>query len=121
MADETQPNPDSAQAVQARIHEVAQMLRESRSLSPEMQAALAELLDELSATLKEPNAPPTEVTHLAESAAHLALALHEQRDEGIVAKAGERLQRAMLQAEAHAPTAVGLARGVVDALANIGI
>jgi Domain of unknown function (DUF4404) len=121
MSDQSEPNAGSAQAVQTRIHEVAKMLRNSRSLSPEVQAALAELLDELSATLKESKAPPTEVTHLAESAAHLAQALHDRHDEGLVAKAGERLRLAMLNAEEHAPTAVGLARRVVDALASIGI
>jgi hypothetical protein len=121
MSDELEPKPESVQAVQTHIHQLAQRIRGSRSVSPEVQAALAELLDELNATLKQPNAPPAEVTHLAESAAHLAQALHDQQDEGVVAKAGDRLRVAMLQAEAHAPTAVGLARGVIDALASIGI
>jgi len=121
MSDQLEPRGPSTQAVRTRIHEVAQTLRGSRSLSPEVQVALAELLDELSAMLKEPNAPPAEVAHLAESAAHLAQTLHDHRDEGLVAKARERLGMAMFQAEAHAPTAVGLARQVIDALANVGI
>ena len=121
MPDQLEPNAGTAQTVQARIHEVARLLRDSQSVSPQVQAALAELLDEMSATLKESKAPPAEVTHLAESAAHLARALHERHDEGLVARAGERLRLAMLQAEEDAPTAVGLARRVIDALASIGI
>jgi hypothetical protein len=108
-------------ATQARIHEVAQMLRNSRTVSRDVQLALAKLLDELSAEIKSPDAPASEVTHLAESAAHLAQTLHDQHDEGLVAKARDRLGDALFQAEAHAPNAVGLARGVIDALANIGI
>ncbi|HLW67127.1 MAG TPA: DUF4404 family protein [Gemmataceae bacterium] len=121
MPDEREPNAETTQTVQERIRELARLLRHSQSLSPPVQTALAELLDELSGTLRESEAPPAEVTHLAESATHLAQALHEQHDEGLVAKAGERLRLAMLQAEEHAPTAVGLARRVVDALASIGI
>jgi hypothetical protein len=121
MPDRLEPDAGSTAAVQMRIHEVAKLLRDSRSMSPEVQAALAELLDSLSTALKEPNSPPAEVTHLAESAAHLADALHRQHDEGFIARAGERLRLAMLQADEHAPTAVGLAQRVVDALANIGI
>jgi hypothetical protein len=121
MSDQPESGVPSAQAVQTRIHDVAQMPRGSRSLSPEVQNALAELLDELSTVLRAPNAPPAEVAHLAESAAHLAQTLHDHRDEGLVEKARERLGAALFQAEAHAPTAVGLARSVIDALANIGI
>jgi hypothetical protein len=86
-----------------------------------VQIALAELLDELSVAMKAPNRPPTEVAHLAESATQLAQALHDQHDEGLVAKARERLRAAMSQAELHAPNAVALVRTVVDALASIGI
>jgi hypothetical protein len=121
MSDQPEPTVPSIQAIQARIRDVAQTLRDSRSVSPELQTALAERLDELSSVLKEPNAPPAEVAHLAESAALLAQALHDRHDEGLLAKARERLGAAMFQAEAHAPTAVGLARGVINALANIGI
>jgi hypothetical protein len=86
-----------------------------------VQNALAELLDELSATIQASNGPPAEVAHLAETATQLAQTLHHQHDQGLVAKARERLGAAALRAETLAPNAVALARGVVDALAGIGI
>ncbi len=89
MPDQPESGVPSAQAMQTRIHDVAQMLRNSRSVSRDVQDALAELLDELSVVLKTPNAPPAGM--------------------------------ALIQAETHAPIAVGLARRVIDALADIGI
>ena len=121
MADQPEPMVESTQSVQTRLHSVADLLRGSPTVSREVRIALADLLDELCAATKAPDAPPAAIAHLAESAAHLAEALHHQRDSGLVATARERLEAAILRTEAHAPNAVGLARGVVDALANIGI
>jgi hypothetical protein len=121
VSDNPSSNLLSVMDVQGRLHEVARLLRESGSLDAASQRALAELVDELSRSLQAGNVPPTEVAHLADSTAHLAEALHHQHDTGIVGKARERLEGAVVQAEAHAPLAVGLARRVLDALANIGI
>jgi Domain of unknown function (DUF4404) len=121
MAEQLEPLVESTQAVQTRLHDVADLLRGSATVSREVRIALAELLDELSAAVKAPNGSPAAVAHLAESAAHLAETLHHQHDGGLVATARKRLGEAILKAEAHAPNAVGLARGVVDSLANIGI
>jgi Domain of unknown function (DUF4404) len=121
MATQPESGVPNTRAVETRIHDAAQSLRGSRSVGPEVKNALAELLDELSVLLRAPNAPTQEVAQLAESAAHLAQALHNERDEGIVEKARERLGEAVFHAESHAPTAVALARSVIDALANIGI
>jgi hypothetical protein len=121
MSDHPESAPPTVQAIQTRIHDVAQMLRGSHTVSQEVQIALAELLDELSTAIKAPNGPPKEVAHLAESAALLAQTLHDQHDRGLVAKARERLKAAMSQAESHAPNAVALVRTVVDGLASIGI
>jgi Domain of unknown function (DUF4404) len=121
MADQLEPMAEPTQAIQTRLHNVADLLRGSATVSREVQIALAELLDELSTAINAPNGPPAAVAHLAESAAHLAETLHHQHDSGLVATARKRLGEAILRAESHAPNAVGLARGVVDALANIGI
>jgi Domain of unknown function (DUF4404) len=121
MSDQPESKVSSAQAVQTQIHDVAQILRGSQTVSRDVQIALAELLDELSTAIKATSVPPAEVVHLAKSAAQLAQTLHDQQDEGLVAKARERLGTAMFQAESHAPNAVALARGVIDALASIGI
>jgi len=121
MPDTPESNTPSVQEVQARLHEVARMLQQSGSLDPEARQVLAELVDELGGALRASNAPPAEVAHLAESAAHLAESLHYQRERGILASAQDRLNAAVLQAEANAPVAAGLARRLLDALGNIGI
>ena len=121
MSDQPESGVAPVQAMLTRVHDVAQLLRDSPSVSREVQSALAELLDELSAALKAPNTPPAEVAQLAESAAHLTEILHDQPDEGVLEKARDRLGSALIRAEDHAPIAVGLARRVIDALANIGI
>ncbi len=107
--------------VQARLHEVARMLRGSSSLDSEARPFLAELVDELGATLTASNAPPAELARLAESAAHLAEALHHQHDQGFLGNARDRLNSALIQAESKAPLAAGVARRLLDAIANLGI
>lgn len=121
MSNEAQGATPSVAEVRKRLHDVAQMLRESRPIDPAVHRALAELLDELSTALAAPNAPPAEVAKLADSTAYLAQSLHEQHDRGILERAREGVGVAMMQAEGHAPIAVGLARSLLDALANIGI
>src|SRR5262245_52500872 len=121
MSDTPDSNPPSVSDVQGRLREVAQLLRQSSSLDTASQRALAELVDELSRSLQSGNVPPAEVAHLADSTAHLAESLHHQHDTGLLGKARERLEGAVAQAEARVPVAVGLARRVLDALANIGI
>ncbi len=69
MSNDTQGATPSVPEVRKRLHDVAQMLRESRPIDPEVHRALAELLDELSAALAAPDAPPAEVAKLAETSA----------------------------------------------------
>jgi hypothetical protein len=121
MPETPAPNPPSVPEIQARLRNVARSLREAGSADAEAQHALADLVDELDRALAGGTMPPAEVARLAESTAHLAEALHHQRDAGVLSKARNRLERAMLNAEAHAPLAVGLARRLMEALANIGI
>jgi hypothetical protein len=111
----------SVPELKARLHAIAQRLRQPGPVDPEAQRALAELVDELSASLGSADVPPAEVAHLAESTAHLAESLHHRHNPGLVGNARDRLEQAALNAEARAPLAVGLARRLLDALANIGI
>jgi hypothetical protein len=111
------PGPSPAQAC---LHVIAELLRNPRPLTPEVRTALADLLDEFGGSLAPAAVPPAEVQHLAESTAHLARALHK-KDPGYLASARDRLEQAVLAAEAQAPTAANLARRLLDALANIGI
>jgi hypothetical protein len=121
MSDTPEPSAPAVSAIQARLQDVARLLRKSSSLDPEAQRALAELVAELSKTLEKAPVPPTEVAHLAESTAHLAEALHHQNDRGMLGAARDRLERAVIRAEIRSPLAVGLARRLLDALANIGV
>jgi hypothetical protein len=117
MADNATPLPE----VQQRLHEVARLLRESRQVDPDSRKILAELVDELSEALRSSQVPPEEVAVLAGTTAHLAEALHHRPVPGWLGQVRDRFEEAALRAEARAPVAVGLARRLLDALANIGI
>jgi hypothetical protein len=107
--------------VQASLHAIAQALRAGQPLDAEARQALAELVDELGNALNSAAVPSAEVDHLAGSTAHLVQALQQRHDAGRLASARGRLERAILAAEAQAPFLAGLARRVLDALANVGI
>jgi hypothetical protein len=120
MLDIPESSGPSVSEIQSRLHAVAAMLRESRTIDAESQRLLAELVDELSSALHSARVPTTEVAHIAESTAHLADSLHQQHDQGVLASARERLETALLDAESRS-NIVALARRLLDALANIGI
>jgi hypothetical protein len=107
--------------IQASLHTIAEILRDPHPLSPEARKALAELMDELGALLATPSVPAEALGHLAQSTAHLVQVTHRRADAGLVAAARDRLEQAILGAESQAPLAAGIARRVLDALANIGI
>jgi hypothetical protein len=115
------PEPALPASVQASLHAVAEVLRDPHPLQPEAREALAALVDELGNLLAAPDAPPDALRHLAESTAHLAQAVHRGEGEGMLSAARDRLEQAILGVEAHAPVTAGVARRVLDALANIGI
>ena len=69
----------------------------------------------------DPHAPTVQAEHLAESSTHLVEALHRRHHAGLIAAAKERLEEAASRAEAEAPVATGLARRLIDTLANMGI
>lgn len=114
-----QPPPSAAQ-VQTNLHDLARLLRQAHHLDPAVQQALAELVDELGRAL-DPGVSSAEITHLAASAAQLAHALHQRHDSGLLTAAKERLESAARRAEAKAPLATGIARRLIDTLANLGI
>ncbi len=107
--------------IQARLHEVARLLRQPGTIEPESKRVLAELVDELSKVLDTPSLPPAEVTHLAESTIHLVEALQLQHQRELHVSLRDRLERAVINAEVHSPVLVGLARRLLDALADVGI
>lgn len=118
---ETRPvGPEPAAAIRERLLECARLLRSTRHLDPEAQAAVAEVLAELatSVDLSDPDVPAEE---LAESSAHLARALQAPHDEGLLTSARHRFEEVAARAEAEAPVTAGVVRRLVDALSGIGI
>ena len=67
------------------------------------------------------SAPSAEGSHLADSTAHLARALNRPHDTGLLASAKKRLEESIIRAENEVPLASGLARNLLDILANLGI
>jgi hypothetical protein len=121
MPDTPELGTPSVPEVRTRLGDAARLLRGSAALDPGVRGALAEFLDELGRALEAPAAPPAEVARLAEGAAHLAESLRQGHDRTLVATARDRLAALARHAEARAPTAVGLAWRLVDALAGAGI
>ena len=113
--------PASHDEVRARLHELASELREAEHLEPEAQAALADLVDELSKALAPSFSHTAETAHLARSAAQLAQALHQEHNPSLLTAAKQKFQTAAVRAEAEAPLATGIARRILDALADFGI
>lgn len=114
-------NVASASVVRSRLLEAAGMVRDSDTLDPTIRQSLFELLDELSRALESPEAPPAELARLAEGAAHLAESLHQGHSHSLLRTARDRLSSLLVQAETRAPTAVGMARRLMDGLADLGI
>src|SRR5947209_5087841 len=61
MLDIPESNGPSVSEIQSRLHAVAGMLRDSRTIDPESRRVLAELVDELTAALQTASVPTAEV------------------------------------------------------------
>ncbi|HKI35610.1 MAG TPA: DUF4404 family protein [Gemmataceae bacterium] len=121
MSEQPQPAPTPPSAVPARLREVARLLRDADHLGPDAQKSLADLADELANTLGASGVPSAEEAQLGQLAGQLIQALHQREDSAPVAAKRHRLQEAILAAETRAPFAAGLARQLLDAIANLGI
>jgi hypothetical protein len=121
MPDQLSNPPPPGDQVQTHLHELAAVLREAHHLGPEAQKALADLVDEFSKALAPSTATSSETAHLAQTAASLARALHQQHNPTLLSAAKQRLEQAALRAEAQAPMATGVARRILDTLADLGI
>jgi hypothetical protein len=116
----SEQQPPSPSAVPARLREVARLLRDAEHLEPEAQKSLADLADELANTLTTSGVPSAEEVQLGQLAGQLIQALHKG-EKAPVRVTRHRLQEAILAAETRAPFAAGIARQLLDALANMGI
>lgn len=121
MPEQPSSGSPAPSGVQASLHAIAEVLREPQPLDHEAREALAALVDELGAALATAPVPPAEVAHLADSTARLVKEVHRQAAPGMLTAARDRLDAAIVAAESKAPLVAGLARRLLDALANIGI
>lgn len=121
MPEQPPPGTPAATGVQTSLHTIAEILRDPRPLSRDVRSVLADLVDELGRILGTATVPPAEVAHLTESTAQLARAVHVQASAGLLAAARDRLEAAILATESKAPLTAGLARRLLDTLADIGI
>jgi hypothetical protein len=90
-------------------------------MEPSTQQALAELADELAKTVDFSKASSAEVTHVLDSSAHVIDMLHRRPPAPVPASVRDRLEQAILAAEARAPVLAGVAHRLLDVLADLGI
>ncbi|MFO0878500.1 MAG: hypothetical protein U0840_14265 [Gemmataceae bacterium] len=112
--------PASSVDLQNRLQEAAGLLRDSTSVQPEVRQVLVDLLEELKLTLASTQMPPEQLAHLAGTAAHLAEALHHE-PHSWVERVRTPFEEAAVQAETHAPVAVGLVKRLLSLLSDMGI
>jgi hypothetical protein len=107
--------------VQTHLHAISQLLRKADRLTPEAQALLADLVDELGNALESAEVPHDEVTTLTASASHLGHAVHEGHEPNMLEAAEERLENAAVAVETKAPALANLTRRLAEMLSNLGI
>jgi hypothetical protein len=116
-----EPPPTTGGDLRARLERASKLLGTTTHLDPQTRMALAQLLSELSQQVSKAAIDPQAKEHLDASAGHLLEALSRPHDKGILAAARERLDQAAMAMETQAPLAAGIARRLLDALANLGI
>jgi len=118
MPEPQQPGP-TPPVIAARLREVARLVRQADHLEPEAQRSLADLAEQLANAMSTPHALTAEEAELGQLAEQLIHELH--REETPAAATRHRLQEAVVAAEARAPFAAGIARQLLDVIANLGI
>src|SRR5579871_4525294 len=96
--------------IEARLHAVAGLLRESRRLDPDAQRILADLVDRLGQELRAGREPSESLVQLADRSTELLEVLQHHKERGVLTAARERVNAAILRAEEEAPFLTGIAR-----------
>jgi hypothetical protein len=104
----------------ASLGELARLLREVDHLEPDVRRKLADLVDELEATVHG-ELDAERAGHVRESVRHLVHAIRAQREEDPVGQAREQLEATVARTAAEAPVATGVARRLIEMLADLGI
>lgn len=121
MPEKPTPAVHGDDPVRRRLEELAQVLRKAHHLDPATRQKLTDLVAELSRDLGPDTLPPDQRERVADSLTDLTRAVREQEAVGPLRAARERLEAAVVEAEAEAPVASGVLLRIIDALANIGI
>ncbi len=121
MNEPVNPEPSAVAEVRTHLHTIAELLHAKPRLGPREQGILAELVDELSQALEKQASSPEELARLARTTAELVTAIQHERDAGLLGKARDRLDAAIVAVESEAPVLAGIARRLIAALANLGI
>jgi hypothetical protein len=121
MVDPQNTSAGDPSAVQARLHEIAELLRKTHHLGPEAQQALAKLADELGKAIGEPRTPLASPLPFVESMAQVVEALHQSEDQGPTDAPRDRLRELAAKVETQAPNATAFARRLLDTLSALGI
>jgi hypothetical protein len=120
VPEQTSPDETPSPAIGSDIEELARKLGGVEHLDPSARAKLAGLLRNLAGELDK-GEPSAQQEQLAESAAQLVRAVHDQHSPGLIAAARERLDAAVARAEAKAPVTTDLVLQLIDTLAHLGI
>jgi hypothetical protein len=121
MAESPLQNDPNDFPVRRHLQELAQVLRRAHHLDPDARQQLIDLVGALSRDLNVDTLAPADKARVAESLADLLRAVREQEAVGPLRATRERLEAAVIEAEAEAPVAAGVVRRLLDTLANIGI
>src|SRR5262245_45327326 len=117
MPERTRSGPEQYR-VPVTLRELAQSLRTADHLGSEAQEKLASLIEELSGALEDGTLTNEEQARLKDYAAQLAHALHQKHETGLPA-AKQRLEEAIMRLEVKAPLVTGIARQLIEVLANM--
>jgi hypothetical protein len=120
MPDPSTPfaDPDEARAL---LRVVAHLLYQADQLGPEAQRSLGEFLNRYADALEEPKISAEDLTRLTERAFQLAQTIHQGEERGVVTTVRDRLEAAIIAADAEYPTASGIGRRLMETLSNLGI
>jgi len=121
MTDEMSAQPPEVQSTQAKLKQLATLLRDADHLDPQAQKSLATLLEQLVGELDAAGVAPSHTTHLAETISEVARSLHEGESGAVSDTDRERLRRAAAAAELEAPASASLVYRFIDVLSSIGI
>ena len=115
-----QPSMGAKPETPIDIEEIARRLRDAEHLEPEVRERVAGLLKELAEALDQAE-PSVHTEHLTRSTAELVQAVKDRHDPGLVESAIDRVEEAVVRAEAKAPVATGIVLRLIDVLAASGI